>query len=143
AKAEDADASKPAKEAEAAQEKERREREREEQAKKDLEIAKQQAEAMELERKRKREAAQGLIAAMLDEDTASPPEEQVKKAPLQELRKEQETAAIKPDPSRCQARTWKGGQCSLRPCSEHRLCHSHERQLCSARPRRSLRGEFY
>ncbi|CAJ1401254.1 unnamed protein product [Effrenium voratum] len=83
-------------------------REAEEQAKKDLEIAKQQAEAMEVERKRKREAAQSLIAAMLEEDTASPKERteaaasppeteeerQAKKARLlqqaEELRKKQE-----------------------------------------------------
>lgn len=62
------------KEKEREKERERQRQEQAEQTKKDLALAKEQAVQMEQERKRKREAAQDLIAAMLDaEDAAAPP----------------------------------------------------------------------
>ncbi|CAE7807903.1 unnamed protein product [Symbiodinium sp. CCMP2592] len=60
-----------AKEKERERERERKRKEAEEQAKKDLVTAQRQAAAIEAERKRKREAAQDLIASMLDAETTA------------------------------------------------------------------------
>eukprot|EP00439_Symbiodinium_sp_Y106_P016610 s5239_g2.t1 len=70
-----------AKEKERERERERKRKEAEEQAKKDLVTAQRQAAAIEAERKRKREAAQDLIASMLDAEAEAETKAGAKTAP--------------------------------------------------------------